>query len=100
MRTEMQALADLFALLPRKIGRTFGDNHYLRPFLSVQTLAQPARRQHAIKANQSMIIGEQHVYSGRHLAILVSIVQQDHVGSRCPVLQGFTNSDFTAPADF
>ena len=82
---EIEGLGEHPELHRLEVGGAFRDDHDVGPGLSALGLAQPSGRQQLVVDDEPVVVYEQDIDAGLHVAVLVGIVEQDDIG----VLGGF-----------
>ena len=81
IRIEFHGLGDDAELHGLQVLRTFRDNHDVGSVLTLDRFPQPSCRQQGVVDDQSVIVDEQDIDAGLHIAVLEGIVKKNDVSA-------------------
>ena len=81
IRIEFHGLGDDAELHGLQVLRTFRDNHDVGSVLTLDRFPQPSCRQQGVVDDQSVIVNEQDIDAGLHIAVLEGIVKKNDVSA-------------------
>ena len=79
VRVDLHGLGDDAEFHRFHVFRAFCDNHDVGPVLALDGFPQPSGRQQRVVDDQPVVVDEQDIDAGLHIAVLESIIEQDDV---------------------